>query len=275
MILLTGGAGQLGTALRGLLPEAVAPPRNELDIADLEGLRAWLRSRRPSAIINAAAYTAVDAAEDDEAAAFLVNAAAVRVMAEYGAEARIPLVTFSTDYVFDGSAVVPYLESSPTSPINAYGRSKEAGERAALEANPDALVIRTSWVMSATHKNFLTVILDRADAGEVRVVGDQRGCPTVASDLAAATLRAIQAGVTGLLHVTNSGETTWYEVARLACQVAGLDPSRVHPITTEEYPTPATRPCYSVLGSERRAALGIELPPWQDAVERMVSSLRS
>lgn len=274
MILLTGGAGQLGTALRGLLPEAVAPPRSELDIADLEGLRAWLGSFRPSAIVNAAAYTAVDAAENDEATAFLVNATAVGVMAEYAAEARIPLVTFSTDYVFDGSAVVPYVESSPTSPINSYGRSKEAGERAALEANPDALVIRTSWVMSATHKNFLTVILDRAGAGEVRVVGDQRGCPTAASDLAAATLQGIQAGVTGLLHVTNSGETTWYEVARFACQVAGLDPSRVHPITTEEYPTPATRPRYSVLGSERRAALGIELPPWQDAVERMVSALR-
>jgi dTDP-4-dehydrorhamnose reductase len=196
------------------------------------------------------------------------------VLATYAAAAGIPLITFSTDYVFDGRADSPYVESSPTAPVNAYGRSKEQGERAALAAHPGALVVRSSWVISATHRNFVTTILERAATGPVNVVSDQLGCPTHAPDLAVATMAALERGATGILHLTNRGKASWYQLARAACALAGIDPDRVRPITTEEYPTQAARPHYSVLGSERLENLGLTpLRPWEEALESLVSDL--
>lgn len=273
MILITGGTGQLGSAFRALLPDALAPERALLDLTRPEDLGEAVARLQPEAIINCAAYTAVDRAESEPEMAQLVNGVSVGVLAALAAERGIPFVTFSTDYVFDGTATVPYLESAATNPINTYGRTKLAGEHAAREANPDALVVRTSWVYSSTHRNFVSIIVGRAREGGVRVVADQFGCPTYAPDLAAATMRAMEHGVTGTLHITNSGATTWFEFARAACSAAGLGPDVVTPIETSEYPTAARRPHYSVLGSERRHSLGLDdLRPWEETLHEVVAT---
>jgi dTDP-4-dehydrorhamnose reductase len=274
VILVTGGAGQMGTAFRTLLPGARYVGRTELDLTRTGEIAGFLADARPSGIVNCAAYTAVDDAEDHERLATAVNGEAVGVMAAFAAERAIPFVTFSTDYVFRGDAVEPYLESSPTDPVNAYGRSKLAGERAALNAHPGALVVRTSWVISGTHPNFVATMLRLAPERTLSVVADQHGCPTIADDLARAALEAMRRGVTGILHLTNEGPTTWYELARAAVSEAGIDPDRVRPCTTAEYPTQAARPSYSVLGSERRDGLGLEpLPHWRASLPGVVAGL--
>jgi dTDP-4-dehydrorhamnose reductase len=273
-LLITGGSGQLGSAVHRLLPDAAAPTRREVDLARPEDVSAALARFRPGGIINCAAYTAVDRAEQEEAPATAINGTSVGAMAGYAAAAGIPFVTFSTDYVFDGSATEPYVESSPIAPLNAYGRSKAAGERAALEAYPGSLVIRTSWLVSATHPNFVATMLRLARRQPLRVVDDQVGCPTMADDLAAGAIEAMKAGVTGILHITNRGTATWFELARTAVEVAGLDPSRVTACTTADYPTPARRPRYSVLGSERRSSLGLQpLPHWRASLPSIVARL--
>lgn len=229
----------------------------------------------PSAIVNCAAFTKVDAAEEHELEAYAVNAASVGELARYASAAGVPLVTFSTDYVFAGDATEPYVESAPTSPINAYGRTKLAGEHAAHDACPEALIVRTSWVVSGTHPNFVATMLRlAAERDVVRVVADQRGRPTIAADLAAASLAALEAGVTGILHLANEGVTTWFELAREAVRVAGLDPDRIQPCGTADYPTPARRPAYSVLGTERTGEPGVvELPPWRESLPDVVAGL--
>jgi dTDP-4-dehydrorhamnose reductase len=272
-MLVTGGSGQLGTAMRSVFPDASYPGRAELDLADIDGLREVLDRLHPQAIVNCAAYTAVDAAEDDEASATRVNGEAVGAMAEHAAARGIPFVTFSTDYVFAGTATEPYVESDATDPVNAYGRSKLLGERLALAAYPGALVIRTSWLISATHPNFVATMLRlTASRDRLDVVDDQLGSPTVAADLAVATREALDAGVNGLLHVTNLGTTTWFGLAVAAVDLAGLDASRLHPCTTAEFPTPAARPAFSVLGSERREPLGLDpMPHWRDSLGVVVA----
>ncbi len=268
MTLILGGGGQLATAFRGLLPDAQVPKRSELDLTDLVELPRRISTAQPSLVINCAAYTAVDRAEEEPELAHLVNATAVGVLASCCADMRVPFVTFSTDYVFDGAASHPYVESSLPNPLSVYGESKAAGEHAALAANPESLVIRTSWLFSATHRNFVTSIVDRARRGSVRVVADQSGCPTYAPDLAAATLDAVAGGASGLLHLTNTGATTWFGLATEACAAAGVDPAAVRAVTSDEYPTRARRPRYSVLGSERAASLGLDpMRPWQEAVQ--------
>jgi len=275
-MLITGGTGQLGTAMRRLVPEADFPTRNELDLSAPAGVAAYLERIRPEAIVNCGAYTAVDRAEEEEDLATVVNGQSVGVMARFAADAGIPFVTFSTDYVFDGQATEPYLESHPTDPINAYGRSKLAGEQAALGTHEGALVIRTSWVISGTHPNFVATMLRlAAERDTLSVVADQRGCPTCVEDLAPGALAALRSGATGLLHLTNAGETTWHGLASAAIAEAGLEVA-VEPIATEDYPTPAKRPAYSVLGSERREGLGIDaLPDWRDTLPTIVAGLRS
>jgi dTDP-4-dehydrorhamnose reductase len=275
-MLITGGTGQLGTAMRRLVPEADFPTRNELDLSAPAGVAAYLERIRPEAIVNCGAYTAVDRAEEEEDLATVVNGQSVGVMARFAADAGIPFVTFSTDYVFDGQATEPYLESHPTDPINAYGRSKLAGEQAALGTHEGALVIRTSWVISGTHPNFVATMLRlAAERDTLSVVADQRGCPTCVEDLAPGALAALRSGATGLLHLTNASETTWHGLASAAIAEAGLEVA-VEPIATEDYPTPAKRPAYSVLGSERREGLGIDaLPDWRDTLPTIVAGLRS
>jgi dTDP-4-dehydrorhamnose reductase len=227
----------------------------------------------PSIVINCAAFTQVDEAETQEDVATLINGTAVGTLAEWCARRERRFLTFSTDYVFNGQAKSPYLESSPTDPINAYGRSKLVGEKLATTEG-DALVVRTSWVISGSHPNFVATMMRLVREQEVRVVDDQYGCPTVASDLAEASWAALQLGVTGLLHLTNQGTTTWYSLARAAVDLAGLDPASVIPCSTDEYPTKANRPAYSVLASERLKGLGIPAPPhWKSSLRDVVSEI--
>jgi dTDP-4-dehydrorhamnose reductase len=273
--LVLGARGQLGTAFVALLDESGPVTRNELDLARAtrEEVCSFVNDANPSVVVNCAAYTAVDRAEEEEELATRVNGDAVGWLAEAAAGLDVPFLTFSTDYVFDGTGTRPYLESHPTDPINAYGRSKEAGERTALGVGGKALVIRTSWVLSATHRNFVTAILSRANDGRpLTVVDDQVGCPTMADDLARGSWSALEAGASGLLHLTNQGETTWFHLARASMERAGFDLSLVAPCTTEEYPTPARRPAYSVLGSEVSGPLGLDpMPPWQESLGGVVS----
>ena len=275
-MLVTGASGQLGSAFRRALGVGLFPERVALDLSQPALLVAALADMHPAAIVNCGAYTAVDRAEDEEELATGVNGVAVGVMASYAARRRIPFVTFSSDYVFAGDASIPYVESSPTGPVNAYGRSKLAGEVVALDEYPAALVVRTSWLLSATHPNFVATVLRAASERMLDVVDDQRGCPTMVDDLVPAVLAAIRSDVSGVLHLTNGGEATWFEIAQAALALAGKSRDRVRPCSTSEYPTRARRPAYSVLGSERRRDLGIpELPHWRESLLAVVAGLVS
>ncbi len=278
MIVLTGSTGQVGTALAPLLAardEVVAPGRGDLDLDDPGSIRMRLDDLAPTVIVNAGAWTAVDAAEDDEAAATRANGTSVAELAGWAADHDAWLVTLSTDYVFDGTGDTPLPEDHPTDPVNAYGRSKLVGEEAALAAG-SALVVRTSWVVSGTHDNFVATMLSLLDRGiDPKVVDDQVGCPTVAADLARGLADLLDERPTGLLHLTNDGSTTWFGLACESARLAGHDPARLTPCTSEEFPTPAARPAWSVLGSHRREALGIPaLRPWQDALVDVVAGQR-
>jgi dTDP-4-dehydrorhamnose reductase len=275
--MILGPSGQVGTAFSRLVESPALVPRRLLDLAHLEdgSLGALIDAHRPDVVVNCAAYTAVDRAETEEALATEINGRAVGRLAAACAARDIVFVSYSSDYVFDGAGSRPYVESDPTDPINAYGRSKLVGEQAMAQAGGRGLMIRTSWVVSGTHPNFVATMLRLARGGTpLRVVSDQRGCPTVAADLAAGTIAAVEAGATGLLHLANGGETTWYDLARAAIELAGMDAGLVSACTTDEYPTPARRPRYSVLGSERREGLGVPpLPRWKDSLPAVVSGL--
>lgn len=271
--LIIGGSGRLGVAIRDVCSEAAAPSRSEVDVTREDEVRRYVDLTDPSVLVNCAAYTDVDGAEDDEEQAFATNAAAVGSLARIAADRAIPLVIFSSDYVFDGTSDRAYVESSVPNPINAYGRTKHAGERLALEY-PDALVVRTSWLISLTHSNFITAILQRAANGRVRVVADQVGCPTFTEDLARATLEALGCGVRGILHLSSGPPMSRFGVAQAALSLAGLDPTMAVACTTEEYPRRADRPRWSVLGSERLASVGMAaLRPWTDRLACLVAAV--
>lgn len=275
--LLLGGSGQVGTALTRHLKSVIAPSRQEFDLAQAsqEAVRTLIESTRPDVIINCAAYTKVDQAEDETDLATMINGSAVGILAEVAADFGLPLVSYSTDYVFDGRGNQPYVESSPPDPINAYGRSKLIGEHLALAVNPATLMIRTSWVISGTHPNFVATMLRLIGAGRsLRVVNDQHGSPTIAEDLAVATMEALNERASGLLHLTNQGSATWFQLASAAVVDAALDPDLLSPCTSAEYPTRAPRPAYSVLGSERVGEIGVSpLPPWEDSLTAVVEQL--
>jgi dTDP-4-dehydrorhamnose reductase len=272
VIAILGSGGQLGSSFARLLGnEANLLTRSDLDLRNHDGIRAWVQSARPEVILNCAAYTAVDAAESDPHTARAVNALAVGALAQACSVTGSRLVTFSTDYVFNGRKQTPYVESDQPDPLNVYGATKSEGEGLALAMGVDVLVIRTSWVMSGTHPNFLFKMLDLIKAGPVRVVDDQHGRPTFVDDLAVATMSAVGVGATGLLHLTNQGETTWFDLARLIAELAGLDPERVQPCSSDDFPRPARRPLYSVLASERLLPLRLgTLPDYREALARTV-----
>jgi len=277
MILVTGTTGQLGTAFRRRLGDrAHYLDRSQLDLSVPGTASEMIRELQPSVVINCAAYTAVDRAEIDESLATAVNGAAVGEMAGACAGIDAKFVSYSTDYVFDGSKATPYLESDVTAPINAYGRSKGVGEVLALQANTDSLIVRTSWVMSGTHRNFAAVMLELIAKDDVSVIDDQFGHPTFVNDLVVATMESIDSGASGVLHLANQGVTTWYELARSIALMGGLDPERVKPCSSAEYETAAARPLNSVLDSERLGALGIaHLPDFHEALEEAVAELQS
>jgi dTDP-4-dehydrorhamnose reductase len=247
----------------------------ELDIRDGARIRELARWFRPEVCFNAAAYTAVDRAESEPDLADEINHLAAQRVAEVCRDLVVRLLHYSTDYVFDGSATAPIREDAPTAPLGVYGATKLAGEEAVLRSGADAWVVRTAWVYGLEGGNFIkTVLRVCRERGAMRVVDDQRGSPTWARDLAAASLALARHGAPhGLYHLTNSGEATWFEVARETVRLAGLD-ARVEPITTADYPTPARRPAYSVLDNARWRELGhAPLRGWREALAEFVPLL--
>ena len=268
-VLVTGAGGMLGRDVvqaagdRGL--EVVGLARGELDITDAAAVGAALDRVRPKVVVNCAAWTDVDGAQADEAAALAVNATGAGVLARAATAVGARLVHVSTDYVFDGAATEPYRESDPVGPVSAYGRTKLAGEEAVLAAGGGHLVVRSSWLFGAGGRCFPATMLGLADAGheEVGVVVDQVGCPTFTGHLAPALLDAAARGAPGVHHIAGAGHCSWHELAVEVFRRAGVD-IRVRVITTAEMPRPAPRPAWSVLGSERPDP--IVLPAWQEGV---------
>jgi dTDP-4-dehydrorhamnose reductase len=281
-ILLTGRNGQVGWELqRALLPlgRVHAFGHAELDLADAAAVRRKLDEIRPDAIVNAAAYTAVDKAESEPDLANAVNAAAPALLAEEAAKRGALLIHYSTDYVYDGAKAAPYVETDPTGPLGAYGRSKLAGEAGIRAAGCDHLIFRTSWVYAARGANFLRTILRlAAEREELRIVADQVGAPTWARLIAEATAHALRQAMqernggkfdSGVFHLAAAGETSWHGFASAIVEGRkGLRVKTVTPITTPEYPLPAPRPANSRLDTGAfRARFGLVLPDWRDCLQ--------
>jgi dTDP-4-dehydrorhamnose reductase len=278
-ILVTGGTGQVGTALRQAAgrfgAEIVAPGRDELDLTSSCALDAFMAKRDWAAVINAAAYTAVDKAESEPDLAAAVNAVAPELLASVTGARGLRLLHVSTDYVFDGSKDGFYAEDDPVAPLGVYGASKEAGERGVRAGNPDHIILRTAWVVSPWGHNFVKTMLRlSAERKQLRVVDDQHGCPTSAIDIADALLTiATKGGPAGTYHFVNAGEASWCDLARFVFDRAGMDVA-VEAITTADYPTPARRPANSRLSTEMlQRTFGISPRPWQDAVGETVDMI--
>jgi dTDP-4-dehydrorhamnose reductase len=296
-ILLIGTSGQVGRELNRMLPRLGEVTSLDLPVLDLtrpEEIRRAIRTFRPSLIVNAAAYTAVDKAESEETVAQAINAEAPAVMAEEAERIGASLIHFSTDYVFDGLKTTPYEEDDPANPQNVYGRTKLAGDRAIQARNAPHLIFRLAWVYSTQGRNFLLTILRLAtQREELRIVCDQIGAPTLGREIASATTNILAqicdtvrgpfslAEVSGIYHMTARGETTWYDFAKAILEVASMAKAatpwlaaatnnlplitrRVIPISSGEYLTPARRPAYSVLSNARLTrTFALQLPDWR------------
>ncbi len=268
--LVTGASGMLGTeVVAALAGRAVtAASRADLDITDAVAVDDAVRGH--DVVINCAAWTAVDAAEDHEDEAQLINTVGPLYLARAAHRHGAILVTMSTDYVFDGQGTSPYREDAPRHPVSAYGRTKAQGEEWAIGAHPDGtIVVRTAWLYGAHGPNFAKTMLRLAGEREtLTVVDDQVGQPTWAKDLAAKLVELLDSGVrSGIFHGTNSGQTTWWGFARAIFSEAGLDPERVHPVDSSAFPQKATRPAYSVLGHDAWSRAGLQpMRNWADAL---------
>jgi dTDP-4-dehydrorhamnose reductase len=289
-ILIVGGEGQVGWELqRSLAPlgEVIVAPRSALDLCDPGSVGRVLGEHQPDAVVNAAAYTAVDDAEAHPQRADAINHRAVAVMAQWAADRRCWLVHYSSDYVFDGSGRNPFEETNRTGPLNAYGRSKLAGDEAIAASGCMHLILRTSWVHAPRGKNFVRSILKLArERDHLRVVSDQYGAPTSAELIADVTARALEQSMhnealSGTYHVAAAGETSWHQIARQVVTEANargadlkLAPAAIEPIASADYPTPAVRPLNSRLQTSKlRDAFGLTLPDWQQGVGRTVAEL--
>lgn len=282
-IVITGANGQLGntfvSSLSGDDAFAVsACTHADLDICDIDDIRRVLSDFGADTLINCAAYTAVDAAEDNVDIAEAVNHYAVAAMAQACRDLSVRLIHFSTDYVFDGKSSRPYREDDTTAPLNVYGRTKLAGEQAALSACPDSLIVRTSGVYAARGHNFVRTIYRRLrDHTPLRVVADQITAPTEATTIAEAVKHIIASGnnASGIFNYVNDGATSWYDFAVATARAAGLDETLITAIPTSEYPTKATRPAYSVLDTSLfRRTFGIEIPDRQTALKAIIPQIQ-
>jgi len=286
-ILLTGANGQLGHELqRWLAPlgTLVSCTRADCDLERPEQIREVVRRIAPDVIVNPAAYTAVDRAESEPVRAAAVNRDAVAVLADEAKRTGATIVHYSTDYVFDGTKAGSYVEDDPTAPLGVYGRTKWEGEEVLRAAGVPHLILRTSWVVGTHGANFARTMLRLATTHEtLRVVADQVGAPTstaLIAEVTVALLRHLETDKTafpsGTYHLAAAGETSWHAYAQFVFAEAGLDPSRVHPITTAEYPTPARRPANSRLDMTRlRSTFGATLPDWSEGVREVVRALRA
>ncbi|MET9021342.1 dTDP-4-dehydrorhamnose reductase [Actinopolymorpha sp. NPDC004070] len=278
--LVTGAGGMLGRDVVARLRAVgtadadggavVGLTRADLDITDAAAVAKAMADHAPDVVVNCAAYTAVDDAEEHEDAAHAINGEGPRVLAQACAERGGRLLHVSTDYVFAGDGTRPYAEDDPTGPLTAYGRTKLAGEQAVLAALPESgTVVRTAWLYGEHGANFVrTMIRLEGERDTLEVVDDQRGQPTWTADVAEALVAlGARPDAHGVFHATSAGEATWCDLAREVFRLLGADPERVRPTTTDKFPRPAPRPAYSVLGHDRWAELGMRpIRPWRDAL---------
>lgn len=287
VVLITGANGQLGKELR-VLADAYAQfsflfvTREELPVEQPEQVKTFFNTHQPAYCINCAAYTAVDKAEAEKERAFAVNGDAVGILATTSLQNGCKFIHVSTDYVFDGTSSVPYTETTPTNPVNTYGLSKLKGEALGLLYNPETIIVRTAWVYSAFGNNFVKTMLRlMKDRPDINVVNDQVGAPTYAADLALALMLMVskhQWDATtwqpGVYHYSNAGRISWYEFAVAIKELSGST-CNVHPIPTSQYPTPAKRPSFSLLNTEKiQAAYNLQIPEWKDGLVRCLEKIK-
>ena len=280
-ILVTGCNGQLGNEMQ--LLSAGHPDFNyfftdvkELDITDENAVKAFIEANSIDCVVNCAAYTAVDKAEADEARADVLNHLAPGYLARAVHARGGQMVHVSTDYVFDGTAHVPYREDAPTCPATAYGRTKLAGEESVKRECPESAIIRTAWLYSTFGNNFVKTMLRLGREKEsLGVIFDQIGTPTYARDLAAAIFAVLEQGIVpGIYHFSNEGVISWYDFTKAIHRIAGIAGCKVRPLHTEEYPAPAARPHYSVLDKTKiKETYHIEIPYWEDSLEECIQKL--
>ncbi|MER0045896.1 dTDP-4-dehydrorhamnose reductase [Pectobacterium odoriferum] len=276
-ILLTGANGQLGRCFQDRLPEEwkiLATDSNELDITDLERVEEVVKNFQPDAIVNAAAYTAVDKAESEPKIAENINVRGPHNLATVATKYNVQLVHVSTDYVFDGNSTEPYSENSPTNPLSVYGKTKLEGEQAVTKASPEAIIVRTAWVFSEYGNNFVKTMLRLAkERDTLSIVADQKGCPTYAGDLTQAIISLLEKNAeSGIYHYCGDKEVSWYEFAKIIFEMAKqqgvIDKlPQLTAITAEQYPTPAHRPQYSSLSCEKIESLSIKCSNWEESLK--------
>lgn len=283
-ILITGANGQLGRELNALLNveagvEVVATDVAELDLTDAEAVRRFVEQGAFSHIVNCAAYTDVNRAEEEPALCAKVNTEAVKNLASAAYDLGVKVVHVSTDYVFDGTASSPYRESDKVNPLSQYGTSKRKGETLLLALCPDAIVVRTAWLYSPWGNNFVKTMLRLAREGKCpRVVADQIGTPTYAYDLARAIVAILTARqwIPGIYHFTDEGAASWYDLACMTFRLSGYDPEVITPVTTADYPTPAHRPAYSLLDKSLiKKTYNLKIPFWVDSLAACLERLNS
>jgi dTDP-4-dehydrorhamnose reductase len=277
-VLIVGSLGMLGSDLMnafGANHEVIGLDLPQLDITNADQCRTVPGNLKPDIIVNSAGFTDVDGCEHDETRASRVNGYGPGNLASAAAETGALFIHYSTDYVFDGTKTGAYTESDPTAPLSAYGRSKLLAEELIPCCCQNFLILRTSWLFGRNGKNFIRTILTAARSGRpLRVVDDQRGCPTYTQDLATQTVKMIEAGCRGIYHVTNSGSCTWYQLAAGSVEWAKIEGVTISPVTTKEFPRPARRPANSVLANARLEREGLPLMrPWPIAVREYINSL--
>jgi dTDP-4-dehydrorhamnose reductase len=282
LIVVTGKNGQLGSELQLLASAYIAQydflfaDRSELDLSSNDSIDIFFAAHRPSVVINCAAYTAVDKAETDRDVAFQINATAVGTLAAYCSSIQALFITISTDYVFNGNGITPYLPSDATDPVNYYGETKAAGEQLAISNNPESIIIRTSWVYSRFGNNFVKTMLRlMAERPSLNVVGDQVGAPTYAADLANAIMQVVAQKLngnkhSGIYHYSNSGNISWYDFAVSIGEMTNSN-CIINKIGTEAFPTPAKRPHYSLMDcSAIIQDFGVEKSNWEESLKTCI-----
>ena len=282
-ILVTGANGQLGNEMRRVSLQSsdcyIFTDVAELDITNLEAVRSMVAEQKVEVIVNCAAYTAVDKAEEDETMAYLLNATAVANLATAAKEHGATLIHVSTDYVFDGKGCRPYTEEQPTSPTSVYGRTKLQGEEAAAESGCNYLIFRTAWLYSPFGRNFVkTMRTLTAERDSLKVVFDQVGSPTYAGDLAALIVKIIDERALnhcGVYHYSNEGVCSWYDFAREICEMSG-NKCNVESCHSDEFPSKVARPAYSVLDKSKvKATFGVSVPHWKVSLAKCIEELKA
>lgn len=283
-ILVTGAAGQLGNELHNVLEQnkpgiTLYTDIHDLDLTDAAAVRKYIVDNEISHIVNCAAFTAVDKAEQEPAICAKVNTDAVKNIAEVAADYGVKVIQISTDYVFDGTAHMPYRESDKVNPISTYGTTKRKGEMVLLSMSPDAVIIRTAWLYSPYGNNFVKTMLRLGtERSELGVVCDQIGTPTYARDLAEAIYAILTARqwVPGIYHFSDEGACSWYDFTKAIHRIAGITGCNVKPIMTDDYPTAAARPPYSVLDKTRiKKTYGITIPHWEESLQNCIKQIQN